>query len=559
VPLLMIAMRPAAAWERAHADGANSGFADVTTIPAERPRNVSGIGTFAAGAGPAIAPGGTVYLGNKEGQLMSFQPDGTRGWTQSITPGFSIVAAPIVDFQGSVYVVGTRRVRNEMTNPPLTRYDSNLYKFTAAGVLAWQTAFPNGFEGPAVSATPNIWRIPGDSDIIIIPADYHNKLTGGYDTRLVAFSITGAIVGDVKVKSVVYQAYGTTDIPLWCQTTFTILGCLLAPDFNPSGAPPNYDPATLLPPDTAAPRPGVAVVKFQSAITPFILVSNQWQDFVAYSFDNRQFRELFRVHDENRVLLSPPMMLPDGHTIIATSGDGGKGRVVFLGPNGVNWPPIKGPVSYAAATRLADGRVAIVERWRHMSILNGKTLERTVELPGESIAPAAASRNHVFVSTAGSFITYDPTTWVKLSEIFWMGGGTITPAIGPFGHVYGMASNVLFVFPPPQATAAPLVGEPGGTKANTDPGQPPATVASQRFNGPVTSAGDRLFACQELDGDDCGKSASKAVALAFCQQKGFAMLDKFDTETRKGKAARLDGQLCSKNKCKVFDEIVCKN
>jgi hypothetical protein len=24
------------------------------------------------------------------------------------------------------------------------------------------------------------------------------------------------------------------------------------------------------------------------------------------------------------------------------------------------------------------------------------------------------------------------------------------------------------------------------------------------------------------------------------------------------KAARLDGQLCTKDKCKVFDEIVCK-
>jgi hypothetical protein len=140
-----------------------------------------------------------------------------------------------------------------------------------------------------------------------------------------------------------------------------------------------------------------------------------------------------------------------------------------------------------------------------------------------------------------------------------MDGGTITPAIGPQGHVYAMASNVLFVFPPPQATAAPLVGEPGGTTVNTDPGQPPATVASQRFNGPVTPAGDRLFACQELDGDDCGKSINKAVALAFCQQQGFAKLDKFDTETRKGKAARLDGQFCSKNKCKVFDEIVCRN
>jgi hypothetical protein len=122
-----------------------------------------------------------------------------------------------------------------------------------------------------------------------------------------------------------------------------------------------------------------------------------------------------------------------------------------------------------------------------------------------------------------------------------------------------MASNVLFVFPPPVgASAGPKVAEPAAPVI-ADPGPQTATAASQRFGAPVTNAGQRLFACQELDGDDCGKSTSKAVALAFCQQKGFAKVDKVDTETRKGAAARLDGQLCSKSKCKVFDEIVCKN
>src|SRR5262245_39126304 len=95
--LFLGAMQCAEAWERPHSDGANSGFVDVATIPAERPRTVPGIGTFAAGAGPAIAANGTVYLGNKEGQVMSFQADGTRGWTQNISPGFSIVASPVID------------------------------------------------------------------------------------------------------------------------------------------------------------------------------------------------------------------------------------------------------------------------------------------------------------------------------------------------------------------------------------------------------------------------------------------------------------------------------
>ena len=54
------------------------------------------------------------------------------------------------------------------------------------------------------------------------------------------------------------------------------------------------------------------------------------------------------------------------------------------------------------------------------------------------------------------------------------------------------------------------------------------------------------------------RATNKAIALAFCQQQRFTEVTKVDTETRKGKAARLDGQFCSKNKCKVFDEIVCK-
>jgi hypothetical protein len=48
------------------------------------------------------------------------------------------------------------------------------------------------------------------------------------------------------------------------------------------------------------------------------------------------------------------------------------------------------------------------------------------------------------------------------------------------------------------------------------------------------------------------------VALTFCQQQGYTRADRVKTETKKVKAARLDGQFCAKSKCKVFDEIVCK-
>jgi hypothetical protein len=503
-----------------------------------------------------IAPNGTVYLANQQGQVMSLQADGTRGWTQQITPGFTITAPPVIDSEGAVYVIGTRTVQNNQVNPPRKTYSAILYKFLPSGLRIWQQDFPVEFDGPTVTAAPNVWRHQGD-EAIMVPMDYPNRLTGGYDTRLVAFAKDGAIIGNIKVKSVVYQATGSSSIPLYCLVPPITFSCLFGADFNPSGLPVEQDPATYLPEDLKIPRPGAAVFTYEGGGTPFILVSNQFQDLVGYTFTNRQFQEIFRVHDEGRRLLSAPMVMSDGHTVISTVSNDGKSSIVFAGPNMNVWPGDQGAGLAGVATRLADGRLAIVGL-RTLYTLRGQTLDRTIGLPGESMVPAAASISHVFISTGG--IVRDPAQPDAGEDggSLWVGGGTVTPAIGPRGHVYGMASNVLFVFPPPTpATAGPLVANPDGPLV-ADPAPPAAAPASKHYSGPTTNAGHRLFACEELDGDDCGKSTNNAVALAFCQQQGFTQAAKVDTETKRVKAARLDGQFCSKDKCKVFDEIVCK-
>ena len=526
-----VASTSASAWERPHSDGANSGYADVDTAPAAAPAVVPGIGTYAAGSGPAIAPDGTVYLGNKEGQLIALQADGTRKWAQNITAGFSIVAAPLVGSDGSIYVVGTRTVKNQQVDPPLTRYDTSLYKFTPDRCAGVGDALPNAFDGPTSSAPPNLWRIPGESDVVIVPFDHKNRLTGGYDTSLVAISITGATLDTVKVKTVVYQVTGGSDLPSWCLIPLVNLGCLIGPDFNPSGGEYVEDPATKLPEGTVAPRPGVAIVRYSSVIEPFILVSNQFQDFVGYSFSNREFRELFRVHDESRSLLSTPMVMADGHTVIATSGDKGRGSIAFLGPNMVAWQPIKGPFSYAPATRLADGRTAIVELRRQMTILNGKNQERTVPLPGKSIVSAAASRTHLFVVHRG-FIHHLRSEHMGASARR-SPGSAAAPSRRRSGRSATSTAWRQRAVRVPAAGAGqvgPKVANPDGPLV-ADPTPPAATPASKRYSGPVTAAGHRLFACQELDGDDCGGSTYKAVALAFCQQQGY-------TARRQGRGPR---------------------
>jgi hypothetical protein len=89
----------------------------------------------------------------------------------------------------------------------------------------------------------------------------------------------------------------------------------------------------------------------------------------------------------------------------------------------------------------------------------------------------------------------------------------------------------------------------------------PGAVAqdSKPYKPPMTANGNRLFACEELDGDDCGKGDYNAIATAFCKKEGFVGAGQIQVDSKKVKAETLDGRFCSKNKCKVFDQIVCAN
>ena len=49
--------------------------------------------------------------------------------------------------------------------------------------------------------------------------------------------------------------------------------------------------------------------------------------------------------------------------------------------------------------------------------------------------------------TASSRI--DANSLAEVARFDWVGGGLNPPVIGPKGHVYAIASNILFVFPPP--------------------------------------------------------------------------------------------------------------
>ena len=556
-------------WETAHGNPDNTGFADVATAPAKAPlATIPNLGGIAPGAGPVIAPDGTLYVANMRGKLMSFRPDGAPGWSRDIG-GQAILASPAIGSDGSIYVVGTAKVRDHTVTPVVTRTVTELYKFNSGGALLWHAPMPNVYGGLSGDAPPNIWR-SGGSEAIIVPGIFRQD-SAQFEAHLVAFSVNGQVLADTVVGSVFGDVTGSgLPVSEWWKYPcyFITLGAGCGSFSAPEGTAPPAD--GRLPDKLLNPHPAVAIRTPDFAASPQIVVSDGFHDLVGYSFTGSGFEELFRVRDSNRILLSTPLFLPDGHAMIAVKDKNSQSNSMFAGRN---MAPILVPtaLSFAPPTRLKDGRFAVVHYGGGISVLRGGLVDVTVELAGQSVAAAAASRGHVFVSTVSGFHTFDSATMTKLAEFAWNRGGVNTPAVGPQGHVYAIADDSLFVFGPPlnvtanntttggEATtgsSGPVLG--GGVLHSSGNDAPPAAPKSQAYTPPLTANGNRLFACLELDGDDCGKGDHGSIAKAFCAKQGYSQASDLDVDSKKVKAETLEGQYCTKKKCKVFDKIVCE-
>jgi hypothetical protein len=557
LPALPKSLRPDPvpdAWQRPHADGANTGYANVATAPATKPaRTVPNLGTFAAGAGPVIGADGTVYVGNLQGKLMAFHPDGSPAWSRQLDAGQQILASPVIGSDGGIYVVSQSMATDTSFNPPFNHPDSTLHKFLPGGGYAYQVPFPKRFDGHGgTSAAPNIWRFNGE-EAVIVPVIYPNRVTGGREVRLVAFSTTGpAAIGEANVSTFVQTVTGSgPDIcgdRLFC--IFPGMG------FQGHGVAPDIDPDSVLSGDLKAPLPAVAIYTFPGGGTPWIVVSDNLWDIAGFTFSAQQgFFEGWRVHDEKLRPMGQPMVMPDTATFITESaqvttfrGQAAKQRSAFE------------MFGAAAPSRTAEDKLVF-------ATLNGGAKVRepaggiaSFPLPGQTMVSPAVSQKHVFVSTAGAFVTFDAATMTQLASFKWRKGGMSPPAIGPFGDVYAIAGSTLHVFPAPlcdycaaqpQDAAAPVVGS-----SPAAPSVPPGTQPTQtHYENPLGPNGLRLYACTEVGGDTCGKP----VAKAFCQAQGWAGADKYDTKNKKVQAETLSGQACTKNKCKVFDYIDCEN
>ena len=133
-----------------------------------------------------------------------------------------------------------------------------------------------------------------------------------------------------------------------------------------------------------------------------------------------------------------------------------EGSISQFGPTLADFTAVSGLGSLTAPpTRMKDGNLIVVSREGKVNKPGGPSLQPG----GESIAAAAASCKHVFVSTTEGLFTFDTTTLVQKGFVPWTDGGRSAPIIGPSGSVYAIASGILYTFP------APLNGGTVGTTA----------------------------------------------------------------------------------------------
>lgn len=453
----------AASWDRAHANGANHGFFDVETRPAGSGSvSIPNIGTIAPGAGPVIGPDGTVYIGNEQGRLHAFRPNGSPAWHRDLAPGQAIKASPVVTANGSIFVIAVARTgsrtTDHRTNPPTvvdTRTtEATLHRFLPGGGYLGPIPFPEqyggvtGFRSRGNTTAPLNVVKSGDIEAVVVPAVY--KAPGGHDVRLIAFATdSGAILHDIRVAHVSDTITASQNR---CDIFIFSIGCSFEHGV--------YDELI----NVTAPHPGAAIFTFPGGGHPWVIVSDG-KAVVGYTFSPEgKFTERFRSNDDSRGLTSPPVALPDGHTVVGTV----DGRIIFAGPSQAAFQPVTGlGAVFAAPTRTGDGRLVVVKRGETaedggFAVLNRNQVLLRRTLSGQSIASAAASRNHVFIATTRALFTLDAATLSVVKEFPWTRGGLWPPVIGPRGHVYAMASNILFVFPPPVHACPECAPTPGG-------------------------------------------------------------------------------------------------
>jgi hypothetical protein len=307
--------------------------------------------------------------------------------------------------------------------------------------MAWASNFPVTHPGSdrtgRAPAAPNIWR-SGATEVIIVPALY--DAPDGQQVRLAAFASNGALLFDQFVTRWDYGGLTAGD------------DCWYCPDFTKRPDPPVLQAMAALGPL----RPAVAM--FARSGDPEVVVADNYQNVVGFAFfPATGFRETFRKHltnDSRGILMSAPVVLRDGHSVLSAWTESEKQTwLLFAGPHPVDWSEIVLPdLTKASPTLTTDGRILTLA---HSGVTATQTYPRAeialtmpTDLSGR-LAPAAASRTYVYISTGAFLVTLDARTLQIVASYDWEEGGISSPAIGADGRVYAIAGETLFAFPPP--------------------------------------------------------------------------------------------------------------
>jgi hypothetical protein len=377
-----------------------------------------------------------LYIGNLAGELIALHPDGTPYWRRNLNPEHGpVFASPAVGADGSIYVVSSMSYLDQRSGNPV--HTAFLHKFLAGGAWAFSRTFPKASlypftDGGATTAPPNIWRWNG-TEAIMVPVVY--KALGRSELRVIAFSTSGIVLSDKRVTVQVYDISATS-------TSFLqgIIDFFVDRGLNFGGPP--LPPVAL--PDAGWPQPGVAIWESGQG-SPYVWVADAIRSTVAYRFDpTTGFAEVYRSTAVSDNLSSPPVALDN---LVAAVGLE-NGCLRFERENSSLCPPASDAIT-PAPTRMADGRLVTIARNGNLAVSEGHSLVLQQRLNGESIASAAASCTHLFVSSTRELVTFDPKSMMPVARFSWAGGGRHAPIIGPLGQVYAMMNVGLFVFAPP--------------------------------------------------------------------------------------------------------------
>ncbi len=419
-------------WDQAHGDSMNAGYVNVTTAPATgTPRRIENRGTFAPGAGFAIASNGHVFVGNDSGMVFGFNAEGTTmPFTVQLEAGETIAGAPLIGPNDDVYVVA---VKGRGTKQPA----SSLSLFTIGGVLKARLLFPeHGGSQGEVMGPPVVFRTGNGANALIAAAvAYPNQLSGGYETRLVTF---------VNVTPYLDQRVD-----------------VLVPETTEEPQVESTDPPVK-------PRGGVAIFTPGSGNQPYFLVSDGFQSLSGFRFTNAGLVEDFHLRDDSRFhsIVGTPMLTVDSFYYVGTN----KGLMIGRPANQLPLFTKQEMTTNAPATAFRKpGRVAVAGG-HPIDLYSGPQPGSSYHHGGETHTAIASSYTHFYVSMSDALLTFKNPDFLLAGRFNWIGGGQNPPVIGPKGHVYAIANNVIHVFPPPKATPFDNVGV-------YQPGQPSGTVS----------------------------------------------------------------------------------